>query len=374
MRKIHKSFLKCDFFGAGTAIAGGAQAVGNVTAATIAANATKHAADQSLQGQREANQTNIDIMRETNAQNLQLSQMQNQWNLEQWQRENEYNSPSNQMKLYKQAGLNPALAQGEFSPAQHLESAPLAVAQPTTVQNPAADAAQIKMQGALAQSQYFKDLVGNAVDVARGIGELKKTKSDINQIKANIENTYKQNRKLDLENDILDQSKSALIKRAFLENKKCLEDRKLVSQQIKSEKERTKYQSLLNDMQKQNNDILSKSAAWLIREPEARVKNLLSQAFKASQEGNYQQFLNGYVAKNNRGIPTSTIDILLQELADVLKDKVGGIKNLVENPLGALTDAIAQPIKSNIKKAKELITEGYEILKNWAVHSYLPEP
>ena len=42
-----------------------------------------------------------------------LASRQNQWNLEQWNRENAYNSPSNKMKLLKEAGLNPDLMYGQ---------------------------------------------------------------------------------------------------------------------------------------------------------------------------------------------------------------------------------------------------------------------
>lgn len=42
--------------------------------------------------------------------NKALAQLQNQFNIDQWHRANAYNSPANQMKLLKQAGLNPDLA------------------------------------------------------------------------------------------------------------------------------------------------------------------------------------------------------------------------------------------------------------------------
>lgn len=49
---------------------------------------------------------------------------QNEWNLAQWERENAYNHPSEIMKRYQEAGLNPNLIYGQAyeSPA-HLESA-----------------------------------------------------------------------------------------------------------------------------------------------------------------------------------------------------------------------------------------------------------
>lgn len=47
--------------------------------------------------------------KENNKYNYMLAQKQNEWNLQQWMRENEYNLPANQMKRYKDAGLNPDL-------------------------------------------------------------------------------------------------------------------------------------------------------------------------------------------------------------------------------------------------------------------------
>lgn len=136
--------------------------------------ATKYAADSALQGQREANQTNIELARMTNASNLQLAQQQNEWNLQQWQREIEYNSPANQMKLYKQAGLNPNLAQGQFSPASSLESAPLANQVAPTVQNPNGLSSQIEAQGAMAQANIMKDMAKNTAETMKASTEAHK--------------------------------------------------------------------------------------------------------------------------------------------------------------------------------------------------------
>ena len=58
--------------------------------------------DKQLKAQAEEN-------RKTREYNLMLAQQQNQWNQEQWERENEYNSPVNQLKRYREAGLNPDL-------------------------------------------------------------------------------------------------------------------------------------------------------------------------------------------------------------------------------------------------------------------------
>lgn len=53
-----------------------------------------------------------------------LANRQNQWNLEQWNRENAYNSPSNKMKLLKEAGLNPDLMYGQGAGSLQAASSP----------------------------------------------------------------------------------------------------------------------------------------------------------------------------------------------------------------------------------------------------------
>lgn len=53
-----------------------------------------------------------------------LANRQNQWNLEQWNRENAYNSPSNKMKLLREAGLNPDLMYGQGAGSLQAASSP----------------------------------------------------------------------------------------------------------------------------------------------------------------------------------------------------------------------------------------------------------
>lgn len=59
----------------------------------------------------------------TNEANLMLAKQQNDWNVQQWNRENEYNSPSNQIKLLQEAGLNPNLYTPEGMTSSQLTSA-----------------------------------------------------------------------------------------------------------------------------------------------------------------------------------------------------------------------------------------------------------
>lgn len=75
---------------------------------------------------KKTNETNLQIMRETNDANRELAQMQNDWNYKMWQESNEYNSPASQIRLLREAGLNPNLYQNQGATSQPITSADLA--------------------------------------------------------------------------------------------------------------------------------------------------------------------------------------------------------------------------------------------------------
>lgn len=62
--------------------------------------------------QDSANATNIQIARETNQANKEMLKSQQQFTYDMWNKQNEYNSPSNQVKLLQQGGINPSAAFG----------------------------------------------------------------------------------------------------------------------------------------------------------------------------------------------------------------------------------------------------------------------
>lgn len=84
--------------------------------ATMAANS------QNVLAQREANEQNIAFQREVNEQNIAFQREINDTNyqrqLEMWEKTNAYNHPAEQMKRYKEAGLNPNLIYGQSNTAQ----------------------------------------------------------------------------------------------------------------------------------------------------------------------------------------------------------------------------------------------------------------
>lgn len=76
----------------------------------------------SKKGQDSANKQNVELAHEQMKWQEEMMNKQNEWNLNQWNRENEYNSPSNQVKMLRDAGINPA-GVANFTGATPLESA-----------------------------------------------------------------------------------------------------------------------------------------------------------------------------------------------------------------------------------------------------------
>ena len=66
-------------------------------------------------GQNSANKANLQIARETNAQNYKMFQEQLGFTEDMWNKNNLYNSPSEQMKRYQDAGINPYMALDNIS-------------------------------------------------------------------------------------------------------------------------------------------------------------------------------------------------------------------------------------------------------------------
>lgn len=155
-------------------ITAGAGLFSNIFGSIFGSSSSKKNAELAYRSQQETNQTNLEIARQTNETNrqnvldtneanLNLAREQNQWNLEQWNRENEYNSPAHQVALYKAAGLNPALASGQFSPAQQLLSTDLANQQAAQavapqIEDPAKAALPYKQQALEFLTQIGKSL------------------------------------------------------------------------------------------------------------------------------------------------------------------------------------------------------------------------
>lgn len=94
--------------------------VGYIVAGAVVASSTASAISAA-----KSNKVNRANVQDTNEQNYLMFQEQNSWNREQWNLENEYNKPSEQLKRYLEAGINPLFTMSNAGPSEaaHLESA-----------------------------------------------------------------------------------------------------------------------------------------------------------------------------------------------------------------------------------------------------------
>lgn len=105
--------------------------------------------------QQDANRTNLQIARETNQQNWNMMTYQNQWNEAQNAKMLAYNTPSEQMKRYDQAGINPYLAASQIVPGNQQS-------QLTSAQAPAMQAAQVQPVTGMADA--IQNSISSAAD------------------------------------------------------------------------------------------------------------------------------------------------------------------------------------------------------------------
>lgn len=88
--------------------------------------------------------------------NLQLMKMQNDFNVDMWNRTNAYNSPSNQVKLLRDAGINPAMATPGTSQASEVTSASAEVPYNQDAASPLRDAASAALSALQTEAQVAK--------------------------------------------------------------------------------------------------------------------------------------------------------------------------------------------------------------------------
>lgn len=131
--------------------------------------------DKQLNAQKEENQKNRDF-------NLMLAQMQNEWNQNQWERENEYNTPLNQMKRFKEAGLNPDLIYGQGTSGNAMQlSGGLTAGAPSSPTDFTALGQKMSIGDALRQSLQT-DLMRAQIDNIKADSESKRIGNETNKI------------------------------------------------------------------------------------------------------------------------------------------------------------------------------------------------
>lgn len=133
------------------AILGGSSILSGISSALGSGYSSRKA----VAAQEAANATNLQIARETNQANRDL-----------WHEQSEYNTPLNQMKRYRDAGINPFMAMSQISPGL-AESAPqMQAASVDSTYNSVAAAADMQ------KISQIGNLIPNALNAALGAEQL----------------------------------------------------------------------------------------------------------------------------------------------------------------------------------------------------------
>lgn len=344
---------------------------------------SKYAADQAYNGQIAANNANIDIANktnsmnrviatETNQANKDLAEQQNKWNIEQWNRQNEYNSPAHQLELYKQAGLNPNLATGQFTPAQELNSAPLANQVPGNpmqaphVENPAGTSSSILANGLAAASSLIKDQALNKAQTTLAEAQTANTWFNTHRgetiLGAELDNLAATNEKLLAEKGRIVFLAPMEKQNLLVNNQKIQMESQWLMEQAKTEKEKRRYQKAIADAQEINTAILDKTQYDLAKMPKAELKLKLAQAFQALASGNFQDYQTKYMKDHGHTVPSDGIMLLVSYLSND-PDFVSNLKKII-GKLGKASSSAVEGADAGIKRLSKLVDKLTDIIND----------
>lgn len=294
---------------AGSAVPGLGTAIGAIGGAAISAIGNFFSGRRNQRSQRELWEKEAAFSREERLQ-------QQDW-IERMNREtNAYNSPSNQMKLLKDAGLNPDLAYSSLSSAAANAPAPAQQAQ-----TPAA-------------GNYLP--VNPFAPVGEALSGLSMQKAQIDALKAGTNKTNKESKQLDITNEALPDQlrvelsnarKAGKISDKQLEKmneeiaqmqattNSILENIKLIQVEVASKQDELDYRPIQRameseefqsrmrafqmkyDLDKQQFEHLQKMLPRLLAEKDLSIQSLSNQVWLQTQEVNYQKEYGDVLAK-----------------------------------------------------------------------------
>lgn len=241
---------------------------------------------------------------------------QQNWIERMYKDNNAYNSPANQMKRFKEAGLNPDLIYGKVD--SNTASMPSPASQASTP-----SAGNVPMTNPL-------ESLGNT------ISGLSMQQAQINAIKANTNKTNKESKQLDIQNEALPaqlrQSLSNMVSQGKLTDKEieeknaqiagiqantasALENIKLIQAEVRGKNDEIDYRQIQRamdsqefearmramqmkyDLDKQQFDHLKKLLPRLLAEKNLSIQQLSNQVYLSSQEVAYQKENGDVLAK-----------------------------------------------------------------------------
>ena len=219
---------------------GAAAAVGSIlggVGSVLGAGSSAASSALNYQAQIDANNKNLQAVQETNAMNKEIAQMNNDFNAAQfdkqinynreatanqqafiesmWNKTNEYNSPANQMKLAREAGLNPYNVAGQIAGSSAAGSAS---ASSTMGVNPPSASPYSAIPGQIQAPQlHLEGIIEQALDAYQRFSlagaELDSTREKTQGIR--IENKYKAAEIIARLGNLMENTKSQELKNAY---------------------------------------------------------------------------------------------------------------------------------------------------------------
>ncbi len=219
---------------------GAAAAVGSIlggVGSVLGAGTSAASSALNYQAQIDANNKNLQAVQETNAMNKEIAQMNNDFNAAQfdkqinynreatanqqafiesmWNKTNEYNSPANQMKLAREAGLNPYNVAGQIAGSSAAGSAS---ASSTMGVNPPSASPYTAIPGQIQAPQlHLEGIIEQALDAYQRFSlagaELDSTREKTQGIR--IENKYKAAEIIARLGNLMENTKSQELKNAY---------------------------------------------------------------------------------------------------------------------------------------------------------------
>lgn len=212
--------------------------------------------------------------------NRRFSEQNQEWE-RQWNMQNEYNSPENQIARMREAGLNPAMLQGDLAAetaAQgaignpNVNEAASAMSNPASVFEAEMNKARIenlRMQNQLTEKEVEEKTINNRTLAELNAGRCETQWATIENLAATTENT-KANTKLTWTQR---KKEKALIQQINEESKNIIEERKEIQQRINESKRRisesyTRENKILSDTEYQNiiNRYAAQKEEWAIKQ------------------------------------------------------------------------------------------------------------
>lgn len=265
-----------------------------------------------------------------------LNAVQNTWNIEQWNRENRYNSASEQVKRLREAGLNPAMHQLDGAgEASHLESADSAV--------PAVPSGSSAHGTAGSPPSGFEKLL-QSLTFARDAWELRQ---QIQESKSRIQ----------VSQNLLPYQIGALEADAKNKIQNALELQYKRPHMIENLRKQNQYITQQIGETAANERLLRAQVGRVSQLTGAEYKKLLSDAYQATQSGNWDKFRTEYTRKH--GITPENSNWLQKLMQTAMENP-----KEAENMISSLIDSSDKVLRTGTEKVGQNLFQLFKSIPN----------